>query len=127
MMVEIDTSTPAVPAHDATPSDAQPPVARRFDSAERDLGLDVRDHPPRFPGREPARRGRGAAAGDRAPLDPGANAVTNPDWEGFGGVGDYARSHGNTWEAMMAAHDLRDGKLEAAASTRPWTPASATT
>jgi spermidine dehydrogenase len=42
--------------------------------------------------------------------------VTNPDWEGFGGVGDYARSHGNTWEAMMAAHDLRDGKQKDADS-----------
>ena len=36
---------------------------------------------------------------------------TNPAWEGFGGIGDYARSHGNTWDALSVAHELRDGKL----------------
>ncbi len=32
-----------------------------------------------------------------------------PDWDGYGGVGDYARSNGNTWEVMHAAHEVRDG------------------
>src|SRR5271155_1931109 len=36
-------------------------------------------------------------------------AQRNPDWDGYGGVGDYARSNGNTWEVMHAAHEVRDG------------------
>ncbi|MGS2722224.1 NAD(P)-binding protein [Porticoccus sp. GXU_MW_L64] len=32
------------------------------------------------------------------------------DWYGYGGVGDYADSHGNTPEVVNAAHDIRDGK-----------------
>ena len=31
-----------------------------------------------------------------------------PDWYGYGGVGDYRFSHGNTPEAVEAAHRLRD-------------------
>ena len=30
-------------------------------------------------------------------------------WYGYGGVGDYAPSHGNTPEVVNTAHDLRDG------------------
>jgi spermidine dehydrogenase len=32
-----------------------------------------------------------------------------PDWYGYGGVGDYRTSHGNTPEAVATAHRLRDG------------------
>ena len=32
-----------------------------------------------------------------------------PDWYGYGGVGDYAPSHGNTPEVVNIAHRLRDG------------------
>lgn len=32
-----------------------------------------------------------------------------PDWYGYGGVGDYAPSHGNTPEVVNTAHRLRDG------------------
>ena len=32
-----------------------------------------------------------------------------PDWYGYGGVGDYAASHGNTPEVVETAHRLRDG------------------
>jgi spermidine dehydrogenase len=31
---------------------------------------------------------------------------------GYAGVGDYARSNGNTWEVLNAAHGLRDGVYE---------------
>ena len=31
------------------------------------------------------------------------------DWTGFGGVGDYAQSNGNTQSVMMAGHAMRDG------------------
>ena len=31
------------------------------------------------------------------------------EWYGYGGVGDYAASHGNTPEVVNMAHDVRDG------------------
>jgi len=34
-----------------------------------------------------------------------------PDWYGYGGVGDYRLSHGNTPDVVAAAHRLRDGEL----------------
>src|SRR4029434_8273670 len=42
--------------------------------------------------------------------------ASNPAWEGPGGVGDYARSHGNMWSTMSVAHDLRDGKFSGEAA-----------
>ena len=39
----------------------------------------------------------------------GATGQDADDWTGFGGVGDYARSNGNTRPVMDAAHRLRDG------------------
>jgi spermidine dehydrogenase len=30
------------------------------------------------------------------------------DWNGYGGVGEYANSNGNTWEVLSAGHKLRD-------------------
>lgn len=36
------------------------------------------------------------------------------DWTGYGGIGDYARSNGNTFEVVSVAHDMRDGKFESA-------------
>lgn len=46
-------------------------------------------------------------------LDPDAAAGKSlgPDWYGYGGVGDYRLSHGNTPEAVETAHRLRDGAL----------------
>ncbi len=32
------------------------------------------------------------------------------DWNGYGGVGDYANSNGNTWEVLSAGHRLRDAQ-----------------
>lgn len=55
----------------------------------------------RSPGRSAERHGAGA----RWSLD--------PDWYGYGGVGDYRFSHGNTPEAVETAHRLRDGALPA--------------
>ena len=31
------------------------------------------------------------------------------DWTGFGGIGDYSASNGNTWDVIMAGHQIRDG------------------
>jgi spermidine dehydrogenase len=34
------------------------------------------------------------------------------DWDGPGGVGDYSRSNGDTWEVLNAAHKVRDGAYD---------------
>jgi len=33
-------------------------------------------------------------------------------WDGYGGVGEYARAHGNMYDVMMTAHRMRDGEFE---------------
>ncbi len=38
----------------------------------------------------------------------------NPDWDGYGGVGEYRTAHGNTWDVVQAAHGIRDGRYSAA-------------
>ena len=38
-------------------------------------------------------------------------------WNGYGGVGDYRASNGNTYDVMTAAHAMRDGAFEKAAVT----------
>jgi spermidine dehydrogenase len=38
------------------------------------------------------------------------------DWTGYGGVGEYAHSNGNTWDVMSAAHSaIRDRAVDASA------------
>ncbi|MGA2100803.1 MAG: NAD(P)-binding protein [Candidatus Sulfotelmatobacter sp.] len=37
---------------------------------------------------------------------------TNEDWTGYGGVGDYANSNGNTAAVLEAGHQIRDGVFE---------------
>jgi spermidine dehydrogenase len=39
------------------------------------------------------------------------------DWNGYGGVGDYANSNGNTWEVLSAGHRLRDSQTSPAPSS----------
>jgi spermidine dehydrogenase len=34
------------------------------------------------------------------------------EWTGYGGVGDYSRSNGNTYEIVQAGHRIRDGEYE---------------
>jgi len=43
---------------------------------------------------------------------PQGAAVVPSDWNGYGGIGDYAGSNGNTWEVLTAGHKLRDGLYE---------------
>ncbi|MCZ6561233.1 MAG: NAD(P)-binding protein [Gammaproteobacteria bacterium] len=43
--------------------------------------------------------------------------VFSDPWTGFGGVGDYARSNGNTAAVSQAAHLIRDGHAPALAET----------
>jgi len=81
-----------------------------IDSEERDLGLDVPITRRDF--LNSTLLASGALLLDaKAPLLAQAPSASNAAWEGFGGVGDYARSHGNMWATVSTAHDLRDGKL----------------
>src|SRR5439155_25536473 len=34
--------------------------------------------------------------------------LASDDWTGYAGVGDYARSNGNTYEVISAGHQIRD-------------------
>ena len=45
---------------------------------------------------------------------PDGGAILPSDWNGYGGVGEYADSNGNTWEVLTAGHKLRDGAYEEA-------------
>jgi spermidine dehydrogenase len=38
--------------------------------------------------------------------------AANTDWNGYGGVGDYAHSNGNTWEVLSVGHEVRDGRYD---------------
>ncbi|MCZ6560497.1 MAG: twin-arginine translocation signal domain-containing protein, partial [Gammaproteobacteria bacterium] len=43
--------------------------------------------------------------------------IFGDSWTGYGGVGDYARSNGNTASVRQAAHLIRDGHGPALAET----------
>lgn len=58
---------------------------------------------------KPAADVAGKAAAGRA-YPPAA--APGSDWYGFGGVGDYASSHGNTPEMIANAHHIRHGKFD---------------
>src|SRR5579862_7119864 len=36
-------------------------------------------------------------------------AAQDDDFTGYGGVGEYSNSNGNTWEVLEAGHAIRDG------------------
>jgi spermidine dehydrogenase len=51
--------------------------------------------------------GAGLALHSKAPsISPG------DAFNGYGGIGDYAHSNGNTWEVLSAGHAMRDGAFE---------------
>jgi len=39
------------------------------------------------------------------------------DWNGYGGIGEYGQSNGNTWEVLSAGHRLRDSQNQPDASS----------
>ena len=46
-------------------------------------------------------------------LDGRAPGISPEDaFNGYGGIGDYAHSNGNTWEVLSAGHAMRDGAFE---------------
>src|ERR1700730_12437499 len=34
------------------------------------------------------------------------------DWDGYGGIGDYSNSNGNTLAVLAAGHQIRDGRFD---------------
>ncbi|HEX4166943.1 MAG TPA: FAD/NAD(P)-binding protein [Bryobacteraceae bacterium] len=46
--------------------------------------------------------------GSAAPIQ----LLAEEDWTGYGGIGDYADSNGNTYEVMTAGHKIRDKAFE---------------
>jgi spermidine dehydrogenase len=60
--------------------------------------------------------GAALALGSRTAADAGTRASSaslGTDWYGYGGVGDYAASHGNTPKLIAEAHSVRDGRWSA--------------
>jgi spermidine dehydrogenase len=79
-------------------------------SDDRDLGLDARITRKDFLNATLLGAG-GLLISSVAPGLAGASGlaqVSADDWTGFGGVGDYARSNGNTKTVLDAAHRVRD-------------------
>jgi spermidine dehydrogenase len=78
-------------------------------SDDRDLGLDARITRKDFLNAALLGAG-GALLSSAAPAWAFARAPQSgaDDWTGYGGVGDYARSNGNTKPVMDAAHRVRD-------------------
>src|SRR5579864_3265745 len=42
-------------------------------------------------------------------LTPAQLLAMSEDWTGYGGVGEYSTSNGNTWDVLLAGHKMRDG------------------
>jgi spermidine dehydrogenase len=42
-------------------------------------------------------------------VEPAPAEASGAEWTGYPGVGDYARSNGNTWNVVAGGHGLRDG------------------
>ncbi|MFL5510574.1 MAG: NAD(P)-binding protein [Gemmatimonadaceae bacterium] len=53
--------------------------------------------------------GAGLLLGNRLPADATSDADA---FNGYGGVGDYRASNGNTWDVLSAGHAMRDGLFE---------------
>lgn len=45
-------------------------------------------------------------------LTPAQLLAAQEDWTGYGGVGEYANSNGNTWDVMTAGHRMRDAAFD---------------
>jgi spermidine dehydrogenase len=54
-------------------------------------------------------RAKAASNASSSPADPNQ---PGDDWTGYGGIGDYASSNGNTLPVMQAGHQIRDGVFE---------------
>jgi spermidine dehydrogenase len=52
----------------------------------------------------------GLLLGGACPMD--LMAQNKADWDGYGGIGDYSASNGNTYDVMTAGHQIRDHAYE---------------
>lgn len=77
-------------------------------SSDRDLGLDQPITRRDFLDASLLAAGAGLL---KMPAPLGQAPSAAQAWEGFAGVGDYARSHGNMWSTIDTAHQLRDRKI----------------
>jgi len=53
-----------------------------------------------------------AASASSPVVSPNVAAPNQDEWTGYGGVGDYANSNGNTAAILEAGHQIRDGAFE---------------
>ena len=94
-------------------------MKKRWSRVEKELGLDCRITRRDFLGSTLVGSGAAllamnapactSAQQEPSPLSP---ALLGPDWTGPGGIGDYARSNGNTHEVVNAAHSVRDRRFD---------------
>jgi spermidine dehydrogenase len=82
---------------------------RHGDPADRALGMDERITRRDFLDAALLASGSALVAA-ASPLD--ALAARQSDWDGYGGVGDYARANGNTYEVLAEGHKVRDRAYE---------------
>ncbi|MGB2621589.1 MAG: NAD(P)-binding protein [Candidatus Acidiferrum sp.] len=100
---------------------AKPPSnADRSEEGDRALGMDAEITRRDFLGSTLLASGASLLSGftpaqilamnatSQAPGAPGAK----DDWTGYGGVGEYRASNGNTFEVMQAGHKMRDGAYD---------------
>src|SRR5580698_9908883 len=87
---------------------------RPLEPEERRLGMDTEITRRDFINQVAAGAGAaliGAAGTGHAQPPAAAPAAAGEPWHpwtGYAGVGDYARSNGNTWEVVSAGHGIRD-------------------
>ena len=110
-------------------SEAEAPDARELglDGEERELGLGCPITRRDFVGTTllgagagllglpaPLERGREGAGRESGTTSTASAGGAGPGdaWTGYPGVGDYARSNGNTWDVVTAGHRIRDGVFD---------------
>ena len=74
-----------------------PPKKPQGSQADRSLGMDAEIARADFLDGRPFAHPAGAPA-----------MMAKEDWDGYGGVGDYATANGNTHAVMTAGHGFRD-------------------
>lgn len=91
---------------------------------ERDLGMDAEITRRDFVNAVAVGAGAGllgAAAPGLAHAVPAQGRAKDHPWDGPGGVGDYARANGNTWDVVTAGHGIRDNTFAKRIAAAPAT------
>jgi spermidine dehydrogenase len=91
--------------------------SKKTDSGDRAIGMDASITRRDFLGSTLLASGASLLNGlnptELLAMDNGsATAGEKDDWTSYGGVGDYSRSNGNTFEVMQAGHKMRDGAYD---------------